>query len=72
MKILFKRMFGIQMSVTQEQDMFNIQDLKAKYISMLSTFVSFLRRKLTSITACTADSTLDCLCFNGSVTILQK
>ena len=65
-------MFGIQMSITQEQAMFNMQDLKAKLnISMLSTFVSFLRGKLTSITAFTAALTLDFLCFNDSITILQ-
>lgn len=72
MKTLFKRMFGIQMSITQEQAMFNMQDLKAKHISMLSTFVSFLRGKLTSITAFTAALTLDFLCFIDSITILQK
>lgn len=47
-------MFGIQLSVTQEQAMFNMQDLNVKRIRTLSTFVSFQSGKLTSITEFTA------------------
>lgn len=65
-------MFGIQLSITQEQAMFNMQDLNAKHIRPLSTFVSFLSGKLTSITEFSAALTLHFLCSGDSITILQE
>lgn len=72
MKILFKRMFGIQLSITQEQAMFNMQDLNAKRICPLSTFVSFQSGKLTSIAEFTAALPSHFLCSRASITILQE
>jgi len=65
-------MFGILLSITPEQAMFNMQDLNAKRIRMLSTFVSFLSGKLTGITEFTADLPLHLLCSRGTTAILQE
>lgn len=67
MKILLKRMLGIQLRITQEQAMFNMQDLNTKRIHTLSAFVSFQSGKLTSSTEFTAALPLHFLCSWDSV-----
>lgn len=65
-------MFGIQSIITQEQAMFNMEDLNAKRIHTLSTFVSFQGGKLTNITEFTAGLHLHFLYSRDTIAILQE